>query len=199
LSLNTLVLRANYQLAGEALQEWANCADNALVAEERPAVAPGVVRAALALSAVPSQQAVAIARKLRAGDRIRLRMGQEFVRDASIDDRRRALAMLVHDTKRGPKWCTPPSHDPKDCPFRRAELLPRMFVARVLDDIAARQPLHAAVALCHLDAKARDEIWSRMSSDARGDVVVHLPEVPRVSVGRTHCFARELNDKLDRD
>jgi hypothetical protein len=169
------------------------------VAEEGFPVAPGVVRAALAFSAVPSHQAVVIARKLRAGDRIRLRMAQEYVREASINDRRRALEMLVQETKRGPQWSVPTSHDSNDCPFRRAERLPRMFVARVLDDIAARQPLHVAVALCHLDAKARGEIWSRMSTAARSDVVVHLSEVPRVSVGRTHCFARELNAQLDRE
>jgi hypothetical protein len=157
------------------------------------------VRAALALSAVPSTQALEIARKLKAGDRIRLRMGQEYVRHATLNDRRRALEMLVKETKHGPHWSVPSSHDPNDCPFRRAELLPRMFVARVLDDIAGRQPLHVAVALCHFDGQARDEIWARMSADARSEVVCHLAEVPRVSVGRTHCFARELNEKLDRD
>ena len=164
---------------------------------EQEPVADGVRRATLAFSALPSVHAESISSRLSAVERMRLRQGLTGTRDASFRERREALGQLVNATRAGVPWETPAVHDAADCPFRCVEGHPWEDVAKTLELIVDRRPLHAAVALCHLDPSTRDQIWSHMSIEARGSVVVVLHEVPSVSSARSCAFARELDAHLN--
>ena len=165
--------------------------------EEQVELTAGVRRAALAFSALPTLHADTLSSRLSAVERMRLRNGLSSTRDASFEERRAALGLLVSATRAGVPWEAPALHDAADCPFRCVEGHPWEAVAKTLETIADHRPLHAAVALCHFDESARDEVWSRMSVKVRGDVIVRLSEVPSVSSARTRAFARELDARLN--
>ena len=55
-----------------------------------------------------------------------------------------------------------------------------------------------AVALCHLPMDVRGEVWARLTSRARAQVVSQLPEVPLVGSVRTRILAREVGARLAR-
>jgi hypothetical protein len=155
-----------------------------------------VVQAALAFSALSTFQADSIQGRLRPRDRARLRAGLLHVRGASVDERRAALHMLVKAARRGVDWRAPSSHDPADCPFRIVESFPPEEVVKVMERMAGHRPLHVAVALCHIDAHVREDLWRRMTAEARGNIVIEVPGVPAVSAGRSRAFARELHSSL---
>src|SRR5262249_55457230 len=112
---------------------------------QKEALPPGIVRAALAFSALSNFQADSISGRLRPRDRARLRAGLVHVRGASLNERRDALQKLVAATRHGPEWRTPAAHDPADCPFRCVETHTAVDVARTFEKIVARRPLHIAV------------------------------------------------------
>jgi hypothetical protein len=160
------------------------------------ALPAGVVRAALAFSALSTFQADSIQGRLRPRDRARLRAGLLQVRGATIDERRAALNTLVKAARRGVEWKAPAAHDPSDCPFRIVESFRREEVVKVMERMAGHRPLHVAVALCHIDANVRADLWRRMNVDARSNIVIEVPGVPTVSAGRSRAFARELQSAL---
>ncbi len=166
--------------------------------QEAAYIAPGVKRAALAFSALSASDADAVSRHLPARDRSKLRVGLVHVRHASPDEQRAALRALLRAVDRGPEWAIPELHDPQDCPFRCVDGHDQSTIARAFDIIAARRPLHVAVALCHLEPHERTALWPRLGPKTRGDVVVQLPDVPGVSAGRTRAFARELRANIER-
>jgi len=156
----------------------------------------GVVRAALAFSALSTFQADSIQGRLRPRDRARLRAGLLQVRSATVDERRAALDLLVQAARRGVEWKTPATHDPADCPFRIVESFPREEVVKVMERMAGHRPLHAAVALCHIDPNVRNDLWRRMTAESRSNIVIEVPAVSTVSAGRSRAFARELQSAL---
>lgn len=159
-------------------------------------VTPGVRRAALAFSALRRPEAESISRLLSATDRARLRVGLAHVREASVGEMRIALYELVKATREGPLWLTPALHDPETCPFRCVERHQALEVVKALDLIAARRPLHAAVALSHLDEELRAELLDAMPKEMRSDVLRHLDEVPTVSLARSRAIAKDLERLL---
>jgi hypothetical protein len=164
---------------------------------QKEALPPGIVKAALAFSALSTFQADSISGRLRPRDRARLRAGLVHVRGATANERRNALQKLVVATRHGPDWKTPVAHDPVDCPFRCVETHTASDVAHTFEKIAARRPLHVAVALSHMEPHVRDAIWEQLPMHTRGDVVDILSDVATVSPGRTRFYARELRATLE--
>jgi hypothetical protein len=164
---------------------------------QKEALPPGIVRAALAFSALSTYQADSISGRLRPRDRARLRAGLVHVRGATSNERRDALQKLVAATRHGPEWRTPSAHDPSDCPFRCVETHTATEVASVLEKVARRRPLHVAVALSHMEPHIRDAIWEELPLTTRGDIVDNIQDVPTVSPGRTRAYARELLATLE--
>jgi hypothetical protein len=134
---------------------------------QKEALPPGIVRAALAFSALSTYQADSISGRLRPRDRARLRAGLVHVRGA------------------------------RDCPFRCVETHTATEVASVLEKVARRRPLHVAVALSHMEPHIRDAIWEELPLTTRGDIVDNIQDVPTVSPGRTRAYARELLATLE--
>ena len=159
-------------------------------------VTPGVRRAALAFSALRRPEAESITRLLTATDRARLRIGLAHVSEASVGEMRIALYELVKQTREGPIWVTPALHDPASCPFRCVERHDALTVIKALDLIAARRPLHAAVALSHIDEELRAELLDAMPKETRYEVLRHLEEVPTVSLTRSRAIAKDLERLL---
>jgi hypothetical protein len=157
----------------------------------------GIVRAALAFSALSTYQAESISGRLRPRDRARLRAGLVHARSATVEERRAALQRLVTATRRGVDWRTPNAHDPADCPFRIVETHRPIDVARAFEKLAKRRPLHVTVAMCHLEWHVRDEIWLYIPIEVRGEIIDYLSEVEMVSPGRTRAYARELRAMLE--
>lgn len=163
-----------------------------------PKLAAGVRRAALAFSVLPTPHADSIAHLLSMRDRVRLREGLTQVRDASDDERIAALSSLVRAIRAGVDWPVLAAHNPIDCPFHVVEGHPIDRVAGVFGQLAERQPITTAVALCHLSGDKRDEVWALLESRARAQVMLQLPEVPLVGTVRTRILAREVSARLTR-
>ncbi len=163
-----------------------------------PSLAPGVRRAALAFSVLPTPHADSIAHLLSMRDRVRLREGLTQVRDAPDDERIAALHALVRAIRNGVDWPVLAHHNALDCPFHCVDGHPLERVANVFGALAERQPMTAAVALCHLPADTRREIWAQLESSARAAVMQQLPEVPLVGTVRTRILAREVAARLAR-
>lgn len=163
-----------------------------------PTVAAGVRRAALAFSVLPTPHADTIAHLLSMRERVRLREGLTQVRDASDDDRLAALHSLVRAIRNGVEWPFLSSHNAYDCPFHCIDGHPLERVAAVFGQLAERQPITTAVALCHLPGDTRTELWAMLESRARAQVVLQLPEVPLVGTVRTRILAREVAARLTR-
>lgn len=160
-------------------------------------VTPGVRRAALAFSALRRPEAETVSKLLNASDRARLRVGLAHVRDATVADMRVALHALVSETRNGPSWSTPLLHDPNTCPFRCVEKHDAESVVKAIDLIAARRPLHAAVALSHIDEELRDELFEALAKETRNEVLRHLEEVATVSLTRSRGIATDLERLLN--
>ena len=159
-------------------------------------VTPGIRRAALAFSALRRPEAETVAKLLNASDRARLRVGLAQVTNATVTDMRVALHALVSETRNGPSWSTPLLHDPNTCPFRCVERHEADAVVRALDLIAARHPLHAAVALSHIDEELRGELFEALPKETRKEVLRHLEEVSTVSLTRSRGIAKDLERLL---
>jgi hypothetical protein len=165
---------------------------------QAPTLAAGVRRAALAFSVLPTPHADAVAHLLTMRDRVRLREGLSQVRDASDDERMAALRALVRATHSGVDWPVLAGHNAQDCPFHCVDGHPVERVAAVFGQLAERQPLTVAVALCHIPTDDRGELWAQLESRARAQVVQQLPEVPLVGTVRTRLLAREVATRLAR-
>jgi hypothetical protein len=163
-----------------------------------PTVAAGVRRAALAFSVLPTPHADSIAHLLSMRERVRLREGLAQVRDAPDDERIAALRSLVRAIRNGVEWPYLSSHNPSDCPFQCIDGYPLDRVTAVFAQLAERQPITTAVALCHLPADTRTELWALLESRARSQVLQALPEVPLVGTVRTRILAREVSARLAR-
>lgn len=173
-------------------------ADNIGVQVPAPSLAAGVRRAALAFSVLPTPHADAVAHLLTMRDRVRLREGLSQVRDASDDERIAALHALVRAIRSGVDWPVLAGHNAQDCPFHCIEGHPAERVAAIFGQLAERQPMTVAVALCHTAVDARTELWDRLESRTRAQVLMQLPEVPAVGTVRTRMLAREVATRLAR-
>jgi hypothetical protein len=163
-----------------------------------PSLAAGVRRAALAFSVLPTPHADELAHLLTMRERVRLREGLTQVRDASDDERIAALHALVRQIRNGVDWPILSGHNPTDCPFHIVEGHPRDRAAAVFAQLAERQPMTVAVAMCHLPADTRNEIWALLESPLRVKVTQQLPEVGLVGTVRTRILAREVTARLAR-
>ena len=157
---------------------------------------PGMKRAALAFSAMPTTAARAISSRLTLVERNRLREGLSRVRDVGEVERREAVTELVRAVQAGVGFPAPAPHDEAKCPFRRIEASPADEVAAILASCAHTQPLLVATALCHLSAAYRAEVWSQLDTDARGAVRLTLQQIPTMSASRTAMYALDLRDRI---
>jgi hypothetical protein len=172
-------------------------ADN-LSVQANPSTPAGVRRAALAFSVLPTPHADALAHLLTMRERVRLREGLTQVRDASDDERIAALHALVRQIRNGVDWPILSGHNPTDCPFHVVDGHPLERVAGVFGQLAERQPMTVAVALCHLPAETRSDVWALLESQSRARVMQQLPEVGLVGTVRTRILAREVTARLTR-
>jgi len=167
--------------------------------DHEPLLGSGVERAALAFSILPASCADVVNRRLTIGERARLREGMSRVRDASDRDRVAAIRALAISVARGMEWPRPASHNEADCPFNVVASQPRARVVDVLERMAAREPLEAAVALCHLPAAPRESFWRGLSPEAHAAIVYVLDDVHNVSTVATRAYARDITARLSRE
>ncbi|HEV7525096.1 MAG TPA: hypothetical protein VGP92_09025 [Acidimicrobiia bacterium] len=163
-----------------------------------PSLAAGVRRAALAFSVLPTPHADALAHLLTMRERVRLREGLTQVRDASDDERIAALHSLVRQIRNGVEWPILSGHNPTDCPFHIVEGHPLDRVAGVFGQLAERQPITVAIALCHIPSDTRAGLWDLLGSASRAQIMQQLPEVGLVGTVRTRILAREVAARLAR-
>ena len=116
----------------------------------------GADRAALAYSVLSSRCADEMSRRLSVIERARLREGLSRVKLASDDDRMAAVRALVQAVRCGVTFPSPRAHDANSCPFTVVESHPRVRVLEVLERLANREPVIAAVTLCHVSRAIRD-------------------------------------------
>ena len=154
--------------------------------------------AALAFSVLSSQCAEVVNRRLTIHERARLRDALSRMRDASDGERTAAVRALAAAVRDGVDWPVPSSHDEADCPFTPLASYPRVHLVEVIDRMSVRDPIAAVVALCHLEAQARTEVWDRVSPATRSAVLPRLNEVHLVSVNRTREYARDINNRMTR-
>lgn len=155
-------------------------------------------QAALAFSLLSTQCAAAVNRRLSIGERMRLREGLSRVRDATDEQRNAAMRMLAREVKNGTEWPRPSMHDEADCPFNVIASHTRERTIDVFERVAAREPLEIAVALCHMPAQERDEIWADLTPAARNSIVPILDAVHLVSNVATRSYARDIEQRLGR-
>jgi hypothetical protein len=180
---------------GSTLQARPVPAENSPVERDIAEVTPGVRRAALAFSALRRPEAESSSRLLTASDRARLRVGLAHIRDASLGEMRIALYELLKETRDGPLWVTPALHDAATCPFRCVERYDAPTVISA-DLVAARRPLHVAVALSHIDEELRVALFDAMPKETRTEVLRYLQDVPTVSLTRSRTIAKDLERLL---
>jgi hypothetical protein len=158
----------------------------------------GADRAALAYSVLTSRCADEMSRRLSMAERARLREGLSRVKLASDDDRMAAIQALVQAVRKGVTFPSPRAHDASSCPFTVVESHPRGRVIEVLERAAAREPVIAAVTLCHLSRPIRDELWSSLTPEAKSAIFGELDAVPDISNARTRIYARDIMSRLGR-
>jgi hypothetical protein len=158
----------------------------------------GTERAALAYSMLSTRCADEVARRLSATERTKLREGLSRIRSASDEERFAAVNELARAVKKGVQFPLPRAHDEATCPFRVVESHPRRHVIDVLERVAVREPLQAAVTLCHFGRAMRDELWAQLSVDARSAIIGELDAVPGISSTRTRIYARDITARLGR-
>jgi hypothetical protein len=168
------------------------------VAAETVLPESGSERAALAYSMLSTRCADEVARRLSATERTRLREGLSRIRDASDAQRFAAVNELARTVRKGVQFPLPRAHDEATCPFRIVESHPRRHVIDVLERVAVREPLQAAVTLCHLGREMRDELWTQLGVEARSAVIGELDAVPGISSARTRIYARDITARLGR-
>ena len=160
--------------------------------DDDPAAWPGVHRAALAFSAMPSGAALSISSRLTLVERNRLREGLARVRDVSDVERREAVSELVRAVQAGVGFPAPARHDEDRCPFRKIEATPTEELASVLASCARTHPLLVATALCHLGPSYRSDVWRVLDNDDRAAVRPTLSQIPTMSATRTAMYALDL-------
>jgi hypothetical protein len=166
---------------------------------QEPLHGSGIDRAALAFSVLPTRCAETVNERLTVGERLRLREGLSRVRDATDGQRMQAFHALAMAVDRGFQWPRPSVHDDVDCPFRIAvESHPRQRAIDVLERVHKREPLEAAVTLCHLPGALRDELWNGLSTNAQSAITIALEDVHGVSTVRTRAYARDITTRLSR-
>lgn len=158
----------------------------------------GQDRAALAYSVLSSRCADEMARRLSVIERARLREGLSRVRLATDADRMAAVHSLVQAVKKGVTFPSPRAHDASSCPFTVVESHPRARVLEVLERLASREAVVAAVTLCHLSRAIREELWSLLSPEAKSAIFAELDAVPDISNARTRIYARDVMARLGR-
>jgi hypothetical protein len=169
------------------------------VAKESGTLPPSKVdRAALAFSVLSTNCATVVNRRLSISERMRLREGLTRVRDAPDEQRHAAVRLLAKEVTRGMDWPRPSSHDDKDCPFHVVLSHPRQRVVEIFERMSQRDPLKVAVAMCHLPAEPRKELWAGLSKDAQGPIHQALDDVHGVSTVATRAIARDLTNRLGR-
>jgi len=169
------------------------------VSDQTPEVwnpAPGVQRAALAFSAMPTHAAMSISARLTLVERSRLREGLSHIHGAGDRERREAVDALVRAVQAGVGFPSPAPHDEAKCPFRRVESVPAAEVAAVLGSCALAQPLIAATALCHLQPWYRSEVWTQLGDGERAAIRPALTQIPGLSATRTAMYALDLRDRI---
>jgi len=179
-----------------ALEAASDDTDVVTASEVLPASSPGVERAALAFSAMPTRAALHISSRLTLLERSRLREGLARIRDVGDQERVDAVNALVRAVQEGVGFPAPAKHDEAKCPFRRVETTSSEEVAAVLSSCAFTHPLMVATALCHLGASYRAEVWGRLTADERAAVRPVLGQIPSVSATRTAMYALDLRDRI---
>ena len=169
------------------------------MAAEKVLPESGSERAALAYSMLSTRCADEVARRLE--------------RDRALEAPRRVVTHPVSNVTRSDsppstssparcaRVCSFPcrAHTTRpSCPFRIVESHPRRHVIDVLERVAVREPLQAAVTLCHLSRAMRDELWAQLGVDARSAVISELDAVPGISSARTRIYARDITARLGR-
>lgn len=157
---------------------------------------PGLQRAALAFSAMPTRAALNISARLTLVERSRLREGLSHIHHAGETERRDAVNALVRAVHAGVGFPAPAPHDEAKCPFRRIESTPPEDLAAVLGACARTQPMIAATALCHLRASYRSEVWGQLDSSERAAIRPTLSQIPGLSSTRTAMYALDLRDRI---
>jgi hypothetical protein len=157
---------------------------------------PGLQRAALAFSAMPTRAALNISARLTLVERNRLREGLSHVRNVAEHERRDAVQALVRAVHSGVGFPAPAPHDEAKCPFRRIEATPAADVAAVLGACARTAPIVAATALCHLRAAYRAEVWGGLDAEERSAIRPVLSQIPGLSPTRTAMYALDLRDRI---
>jgi len=155
-------------------------------------------QAALAFSKLSTNTAEIVNRRLSIGERKLLREGLARTRGATDAQRDAAFRALGRAVLKGLEWPVPSAHDEADCPFTPIGLQPRFLVVDVLERIAHRDPIQAVVTLCHLGPDVRDEIWGRLTPQARAIIKPRVHEVHIVSTAKTKDYARDVNARLSR-
>jgi hypothetical protein len=159
--------------------------------------ASGVDRAALAFSILSRPCADVVNKRLSISERIRLREGLTRNRDAPDELRVAAFKTLAHEVRRGLTWPRPSMHDESDCPFMVLTAHPRTRVIDVITRVAGREPLEAAVAMCHLPDAFRADVWAGIATDTQEKIIKHLDEVHGVSNVRSRSYARDLTIRIN--
>ena len=169
------------------------------VSQDSPEVwnpTPGVQRAALAFSAMPTRAALNISGRLTLVERSRLREGLSHIHGIGESERREAVNALVRAVHAGVGFPAPAPHDESKCPFRRVESTPAEDLASVLAACAHAQPLVAATALCHLRPSYRAEVWGQLGPAERAAIRPTLTQIPGLSPTRTAMCALDLRDRI---
>lgn len=158
----------------------------------------GVDKAALAFSVLSSRTAEVVNQRLTSGERMLLRQGLARMSAASDSERFAAARALANNLERGMAWPRPSIHDDADCPFHI--VLSHTFdrAVDVLQRIAERDALEAAVTLCHLPKNERNDLWNAMSTETQSAVAKALNDVHGVSTTRTRAYARDIAARLSR-
>jgi hypothetical protein len=153
-------------------------------------------RAALAFSALPSQAAHDVLRRLTAVERSRLEAAVARMGIAPANERAAALNFLVGNLAAGIDWPEPAPHDHRPCAFIEVNDAPADNITAVLERMALREALPVAVTLCHLDDDLRRTIWKNLDDEARAAVLSQLPDVPSVTRLATERTARDVKLRL---
>jgi len=109
-----------------------------------------------------------------------------------------AVQALAQAVRKGVTFPSPRAHDANSCPFTVVEGHPRARVLEVLERVALREAIAAAVTLCHVSRSVRDELWTALSAEAKSAIFGELDAVPGVSNARTRIYARDITSRLGR-
>jgi hypothetical protein len=153
-------------------------------------------RAALAYSVLPLDFAQAVHDCLSVPEHHRLRDALVRVSDASTDQRHDALRHLLAAVRKGIVFPFPAAHQEDRCPFHSVAQLPDEIVVVFLEQLAVRQPMEAAVTLCHLPSRVQHQLWDALAPETRAVIVPLLEDVHGLSAASTREYARDVRIRL---